>query len=130
VQALSRAGFATELFMVPSGEHSKSLAQTGRLHGYSPGRVSNAAPGSWRWRRRHRRLDGFVAATYLRGIPFVQVPTTLLAQVDAAIGGKTGVDIPEGKNLVGAFYQPRLVWIDPSVLKSLPRHIGAMAWRK
>ena len=54
-------------------------------------------------------LTGFVAATYLRGIPYVQVPTTLLAQVDASIGGKTGVDLAEGKNLVGSFYHPKVV---------------------
>jgi 3-dehydroquinate synthase len=61
-----------------------------------------------------------LAATYLRGIPFAQVPTSLLAQVDSSVGGKTGVDIPEGKNLVGAFYQPRAVYIDTSVLATLP----------
>lgn len=63
---------------------------------------------------------GFVAATYMRGVPVVQVPTTLLAMVDASVGGKTGVDTPHGKNLVGAFHQPAAVVIDPSVLETLP----------
>jgi 3-dehydroquinate synthase len=63
---------------------------------------------------------GFVAATFMRGVPCVQVPTTLLAMVDASVGGKTGVDTPHGKNLVGAFHQPAAVVIDPSVLQTLP----------
>ncbi len=66
-------------------------------------------------------LAGFAAATYLRGIPFVQIPTSLLAQVDSSVGGKTGVDLPQGKNLVGAFYQPHWVAIDIDFLKTLPR---------
>lgn len=74
-------------------------------------------------------LTGFIAASYLRGVPFVQVPTTLLAQVDSSVGGKTGVDIPEGKNLVGAFYQPKAVYIDTSVLNTLDKdeYIGGVA---
>jgi len=71
-------------------------------------------------------LAGFVAATYMRGIPFIQVPTTLLAMIDASIGGKTGVDTPSGKNLVGAFHHPSAVVADPDVLRTLPpEHLRA-----
>ena len=71
-------------------------------------------------------LAGFAAATFLRGISFIQVPTTLLAQVDSSVGGKTGFNLPEGKNLVGAFHQPRAVFIDDTFLVTLDdRNLGA-----
>jgi len=65
-------------------------------------------------------VTGFLASIYVRGIPHLQVPTTLLAQVDSSIGGKTGVDLPEGKNLLGTFYQPRSIWMDPQFFETLP----------
>lgn len=68
-------------------------------------------------------LAGFAAATYLRGIPYIQVPTSLLAQVDSAVGGKVAIDLPQGKNLAGAFYQPCLVLVDPDTLQTLPDRI-------
>lgn len=74
-------------------------------------------------------MIGFVAATYMRGIKFVQVPTTLLAMVDSSIGGKTAIDTPAGKNLVGAFWQPERIYIDLQFLESLPKReiINGMA---
>lgn len=117
----------TELFTVPAGESEKSRAQWTRLTdamlAAGVGRdatilaLGGGVVGD---------LAGFVAATYMRGIPFVQLPTTLLAMIDASIGGKTGVDTPAGKNLVGAFHRPRAVIVDPSVLATLPaNHLRA-----
>lgn len=119
--SLEGAGYRVAPVVVPSGEASKSLAQLGALY---------EAFGAARLDRRSAvvalgggvigDLAGFAAASYLRGIDFVQVPTTLLAQVDSSVGGKTGIDLPTGKNLVGAFHQPRLVVADLDTLSTLP----------
>ena len=110
-----------ELIAVESGEGGKTLEQYGKILNRLAERklsrsdtivgVGGGVIGD---------LAGFVAATYLRGIAFVQVPTTLLAMVDSSVGGKTGVNLPEGKNLVGAFHQPRLVVADLDTLATLP----------
>jgi 3-dehydroquinate synthase len=121
-RSLRAAGIRAHRLLVPDGDASKTLRQAERLydamlaHGLDRGAVVVALGGGM-----VGDLAGFVAATYLRGVPFVQVPTTLLAMVDASVGGKVAVNLPRGKNLVGAFHQPRLVWIDVDTLRSLPR---------
>lgn len=119
--ALRSAGLTAELAVIPPGEESKSLAVAETLYSRAIAAgldrkspiiaVGGGVVGD---------LAGFVAATYMRGVPFVQVPTTLLAQVDSSVGGKVAVNHPAGKNLIGAFYQPRLVVADPAVLATLP----------
>ena len=119
--SLERAGIAAHLFIMPSGERNKTLATAQHIYtwlaelkaerGHLILAVGGGVVGD---------LAGFVAATYLRGLPLAQVPTSLLAMMDAAIGGKTAVDLPRGKNLVGAFYQPKFVLADVSTLRSLP----------
>ncbi len=120
-RALEKEGFESVLITVPAGETAKSL---------------KTVPACYDQLAKHRLerqsfivalgggvmgdLAGFVAATYLRGIAFVQVPTTLLAQVDSSVGGKVGVNLKAGKNLVGAFHQPRLVLCDLDTLATLP----------
>ena len=112
---------APALFTIPAGEPSKTRKQWSRLTdellaaGYGRDSAILALGGGV-----VGDLAGFVAATYLRGIPVVQLPTTLLAMIDAAVGGKTGVDTKAGKNLVGAFHHPVLVVADPRALRTLP----------
>ena len=121
LRGLKTAGFKPTVLCLPDGERTKSLKWV------------SAILDELVLRRVERRawllalgggvigdLAGFAASVYLRGIPFAQVPTTLVAQVDSSIGGKTGVNHPRGKNLIGAFYQPKLVLSDPSVLRTLP----------
>lgn len=127
--SLENAGFGVDSLVVPSGETSKSLAVAGRMYDFLV---------------RHRAerfhaivalgggmvgdLAGFVAATFLRGMPLVHVPTSLIAMVDSSIGGKTAVNHPEGKNLIGAFHQPRLVLADVETLATLPPRELTSGW--
>ncbi len=120
-RALTKAGFVVREVLVPPGEGTKTIEAAAaicrRLARDGVGRdgLLVAMGGGV-----VLDLVGFVAAIYMRGVALVSIPTTLLAMVDAAIGGKTGVDLPEGKNLVGAFHPPRLILIDPTVLATLP----------
>ncbi|MGC8861988.1 MAG: 3-dehydroquinate synthase [Armatimonadota bacterium] len=118
---LDSAGIRGELVVVPPGERSKTLTTVRRIYDAlvdlkmdRSGAIVALGGGVV------GDLAGFAAATYMRGVDFYQVPTTLLAQVDASVGGKTGVDLSQGKNLVGAFHQPRAVVIDTSTLETLP----------
>src|SRR3954468_18442674 len=122
VASFKKAGATATIVTVPAGESSKEFAAFGRLMNVlldqRPDRkatlvaLGGGVVGD---------LTGFAAASLLRGVEFIQVPTTLLAQVDSSVGGKTGIDTPQGKNLVGAFHQPRLVLADTAALDSLPR---------
>ncbi len=120
-QSLRRAGFDVHVAMMPDGEAYKTLATAGELYdaclaaGVDRRSAIVALGGGV-----VGDVAGFVAATVLRGIAVVHVPTSLLAMVDSSIGGKTGVDSPRGKNLIGAFHQPRLVWADLATLDTLP----------
>lgn len=120
MNSLKVKGFSPFIITVPAGESSKSLEMLNFLYGemLSKGMtrsdlivaLGGGVVGD---------LTGFCASTLLRGIPFVQIPTTLLSQVDSSVGGKVAVNLPHGKNLVGAFYQPKLVIIDPNLLDTL-----------
>lgn len=121
--SLKNAGFVADTLVMPAGEATKSfeslpviydkllkfqLNRKGLIVTLGGGVIGD--------------LGGFAAATFLRGVPFIQIPTSLLAQVDSSVGGKVAVDLPQGKNLVGSFYQPKAVLIDPKVLSSLSDH--------
>ncbi len=118
---LAAAGYRVEKFVIPHGEESKTpenylklvsfMARKGISGGDAAAALGGGVVGD---------LTGFAAATYRRGIGFIQLPTTLLAAVDSSVGGKTAVDLPEGKNLMGAFYQPQLVLCDTDTFASLP----------
>lgn len=121
VGSLEKAGFEVTVGEVPDGERYKSLASAAHLYdiAFASGLDRKSAVvalgggviGD---------LAGFVAATYMRGVPYIQVPTTLLAQVDSSVGGKVAVNHPRGKNIIGAFYQPRMVYADIKSLHTLP----------
>lgn len=119
--ALSERGWLCERHVIDAGEPSKSLATMSELYDHAAElelerrslvvALGGGVVGD---------LSGFLAASYLRGVPFVQVPTSLLAMVDSSVGGKTGINLPTGKNLVGAFYQPEAVAVNLDVLQTLP----------
>ena len=126
---LADAGFVPRIFTIPAGESSKSLQHWQQIldwlveqkadHQEAIVALGGGVVGD---------LAGFVAATYHRGVPLIQVPTSLLAQVDSAIGGKTGINHPLGKNLIGAFYQPQLIIVDPAFLLTLSERVYHEGW--
>jgi 3-dehydroquinate synthase len=129
LQSLRAGNFKAAHWLMPEGERHKSLGSwaqaleflnaSGLERGDAVVALGGGVVGD---------LAGFAAATYLRGIAFIQAPTTLLAQIDASVGGKTAVNLPAGKNLVGAFYQPRLVVIDTATLQTLPQRELTSGW--
>lgn len=124
MDALNAGGVGTQVIEIPAGEPSKTpetvfsllsrLTQAGMDRGDIVIALGGGVVGD---------IAGFTASIYLRGVPLIQIPTSLLAQVDSSIGGKTGVNLPEGKNLTGTFYHARAVYIDPGVLQTLPEEI-------
>ena len=120
--SLQKEGFEVNRIDVPDGEEYKTLTLASKLFDKLIAlKADRQTPLIALGGGVIGDLTGFVAATYLRGVPFVQVPTTLLAQVDSSVGGKTGVNHRKGKNLIGAFYQPKFVYIDVDTLKSLDK---------
>lgn len=121
IDSLAQAGFMVSFCLLPAGERYKTTSTLQKIYDAAlEDRLERSSVMVALGGGVIGDMTGFAAATWLRGIHVVQVPTSLLAMVDAAIGGKTGVNHPRGKNLIGAFHQPRLVLIDPQVLKTLP----------
>ena len=121
IASLRQAGFDVEPCLLPDGEQHKHLGSIQTIYDTALNhRLERSSTLVSLGGGVIGDMTGFAAATWLRGINFVQIPTSLLAMVDASIGGKTGVNHPQGKNLIGAFYQPRLVLLDPEVLSTLP----------
>jgi 3-dehydroquinate synthase len=121
VGSLQKAGFTTQTILIPAGEQHKTVTTVHNLwRDFISARLERGSTIVALGGGVVGDLAGFAAATFLRGIPWVVVPTSLLAMVDASLGGKTGADLPEGKNLVGAFHPPKLVLADPQTLLSLP----------
>lgn len=124
LDSLEVAGIAHSHYLIPAGEHSKNPENLLKLlehlaeHGITRSDCVIALGGGV-----VGDLSGFAAAIYMRGIPYIQVPTTLLAAVDSSVGGKTAIDLPGGKNLAGAFWQPAMVLCDTDTLASLPRDV-------
>jgi 3-dehydroquinate synthase len=119
--SLRSAGYEPTICLVPEGEQHKTLATVASLYDqFLAAGLDRRSPIIALGGGVIGDMTGFAAATYLRGAPFVQIPTSLLSMVDASVGGKTGVDLPQGKNLVGAFKQPHVVLIDVDVLETLP----------
>ena len=124
LDSLKNQGFSAECFQIPAGESSKCQKQLFWLYdkllefGITRTDMIVALGGGV-----VGDLAGYAAASLLRGIPFIQIPTTVLAQVDSSVGGKVAIDLPSGKNLVGAFYQPKMVLIDPECLQTLSDRI-------
>ena len=120
-ESLSASGYASELFIIPAGESSKNLDMVAQLYDALMGKqfskadfiicLGGGVAGD---------VGGFASATYLRGLPLVYMPTSLIAQADSSVGGKCGVNLPAGKNLAGAFYNPALVLTDTRLLATLP----------
>ena len=123
-KSLEKAGFQVLSYVFPAGEASKNAGEyLNILNFLAKHHISRADAVLALGGGVTGDMTGFAAATYLRGIPYIQIPTTLLAMVDSSVGGKTAIDLPSGKNLVGAFYQPRLVLCDLDCLNTLPERV-------